>query len=77
MAQITIYLPDAIEHKIRKAAKAKKQSVSRWISERVTQNLDDTWPQEVLDAGGSCPDFPTVQELRAGFGPDSSRERFE
>lgn len=75
MAQITIYLPDAIEKKARKAAKAHKKSVSRWIADRVREDLADTWPKEVLDAAGSCPDFPTVEELRSGYGEDAPRER--
>ena len=35
MAQITIYLPDEIESKVRKAAKARRTSVSRWIADQV------------------------------------------
>jgi len=75
MAQIAIYLPDAIEKKARKAAKASKKSVSRWIADRVVEDLQDTWPKEVLDAAGACPDFPTVEELRKGYGEDAPGER--
>jgi muconolactone delta-isomerase len=74
MAQITIYLPDDIENKARKAAKARETSVSRWIAERVVDALQEVWPKGVLDAAGALPDFPDVEEIRAGYGKDSTRE---
>jgi len=74
MAKITIYLPDDIERKARKAAKKDHTSVSRWIAERVKQKLDHAWPPECLEAAGSCPDFPSLEELRSGYGHDAPRE---
>jgi hypothetical protein len=74
MAQITIYLPDEIENKARKAAKAKGTSVSRWIAQRVSDSLNNAWPKGVLDAAGAFPDFPSVEEIRKGYGKDSRRE---
>jgi hypothetical protein len=75
MAQLTIYLPDEIEHKARRAAKAGRKSVSRWVAEQVSRNLDHTWPQAVLDAAGAAPDFPDVVKLRKEQGRDAPRER--
>ena len=75
MAQITIYLPDEIENRARKAAKVKGTSVSRWIAERVVENLEHAWPKGVLDAAGAIPAFPDVVEIRAGYGKDAARER--
>ena len=74
MAQITIYLPDQLEKKARKAAKSHGKSVSRWISDQLARNLDDAWPAEVLEAAGAIPDFPALDELRNGYGPDMPRE---
>ena len=74
MAQMTNYLPDAIEKKARTAAKAHGKSVSRWIADQLVEHLDDTWPQAVLDAAGSIPDFPDLKELRKGYGADSPRD---
>lgn len=74
MAQITIYLPDEVESKARGAAKAKGQSVSRWIADQVLRDLDDRWPQSVLNAAGAIPDFPSLEEIRAGYGQDVPRE---
>jgi len=75
MAQLTIYLPDAVEKKAREQAKADGKSVSRWIADQIERNVDDTWPAEVLAAAGSIPDFPAADKLRQGYGTDSVRER--
>lgn len=77
MAQITIYLPDDLERKARKAAKASGKSVSRLIADEIAQSLNDSWPPAVLDAAGAIPDFPSLQELRRGYAPDARREPLE
>jgi hypothetical protein len=71
---LRIYLPDDIESKARKAARTKGKSVSRWITDQVVHSLDDTWPKAVLDAAGAFPDFPTLDEIRKGYGKDLPRE---
>jgi len=75
MAQITIYLPDELETKARKAAKARRESVSHWIAGQLERSLSDTWPKEVLDAAGALPDFPELKQIRKGYGKDAPRER--
>jgi hypothetical protein len=77
MAKLTIYLPDEVERKARKAAKENRTSVSRWIADEVKRKLDRSWPPEFLAAAGSCPDFPSLEELRKGHGPDAPREPFD
>ncbi len=77
MAQITIYLPDEVESKARRAAKADGKSVSRWIADQLASRLDDAWPRGVLDAAGAIPDFPSLEDIRKGYGPDAPRERLK
>ena len=77
MSKITIYLPDAVETKARKAAKANGKSVSRWIADQVLHNLSDVWPKGVLDAAGAFHDFPSLEEIRRGYGDDVPRESLE
>ncbi len=77
MANITIYLPDEIEKKARKAARNKKTSVSRWIAAEIEKSLKTTWPQSFLDAAGAFPDFPDIGELRSGYGEDAPREHID
>ena len=77
MSQITIYLPDEVEIKARKAARANGKSVSRWIADQVLHNLSDVWSKGLLDAAGAFPDFPSLEEIRRGYGDDVPRESLE
>ncbi|MBV9304414.1 MAG: hypothetical protein JOY62_06010 [Acidobacteriaceae bacterium] len=77
MAQITIYLPDDIENKARKAAQERQTSVSRWIADQISQNLRDTWPKSVLDAAGAVPEFLSLETIRRGYGRDVKRKSVE
>ena len=70
MAQVTIYLSDEVEARARKVAKARGTSLGRWIAERVAENVNSTWPPEVLAAIGAFPDFPEEAEIRSGYGAD-------
>ena len=74
MAQITIYLPDKLESQARKAAKAHRQPVSRWIADQLVRSLKHDWPKGVLDAAGALPDFPDLRTIRKGYGKDTPRE---
>lgn len=77
MAQITIYLPDEIENRARKAAKTKGASVSRWIAEQIVNSLQDSWPKSVVSAAGAFPNFPDVDDIRKGHGKDAARESID
>lgn len=75
MAQVTIYLDDETESKVKKAAESAGMSVSRWIATVLRDRSDNSWPPEVLALIGAWPDFPSLEELRAGYGPDIEREQ--
>ena len=77
MAQVTIYLPDDVEHRARAAASSQKISLGRWVAQRVTEELKTAWPPAVLAALGSFPDFPEEKTLRKGYGQDSRREKLD
>jgi predicted transcriptional regulator len=74
MAKITIYLPDEVEARVRKAARKEHTSVRRWIASQVIEKVNAAWPVEVLEAFGAIPDFPDAEELRRGYGEDARRE---
>jgi hypothetical protein len=74
MAHLTIYLPDAVERQVRKAAKESKLSVSKWVADRVGKTVESSWPAEFVALAGAFPDFPELEELRAGYGDDIPRE---
>jgi hypothetical protein len=73
MARITIHLPGAVASRVRENARANGKSVSRWVREMVVRNVGDSWPDAVLKAAGSMPDFPSLNEIRKGFGNDVPR----
>ena len=77
MAHLTIYLSDDVERRVRKAAKAGKVSISKWIADQVTQSVETSWPPEFLALAGAFPDFPDAGELRKGYGEDVPRESLD
>lgn len=77
MAHLTIYLNDDVEQRVRKAAKAARISVSKWVADRVTQSVQTAWPAEFLSLAGAFPDFPDAGELRKGYGEDVPRESLD
>jgi hypothetical protein len=75
MAQVTIYLDDAAERRVKAAARKAGVSVSRWIADLVENRTRTEWPAEVLELAGAWPDFPEPEDLRAQAGKDQLRER--
>jgi len=74
MGQVTIYLDEETEKKMVANAKAMGVSKSRWIAKAIREKLVDEWPATVRALPGSWPDFPTLDELRAGRDADVERE---
>jgi hypothetical protein len=77
MAHLTIYLTDDVERRVRKAAKAAKVSISKWVADRVSQSVETSWPPEFLALAGAFPDFPDADDLRKGHGEDVPRESLD
>ena len=77
MAHLTIYLTDDVERRVRKAAKAAKVSISKWVADRVRQSVETSWPPEFLALAGAFPDFPDADDLRKGYGEDVPRESLD
>ena len=74
MGQVTIYLEDAIENKMIKAAESAHLSKSKWIAKLIHEKVANEWPQSVVDIAGSWDDFPSIEELRKNTGIDAKRE---
>jgi len=75
MAQVTIYLNDAAERRVRAAARNSKVSVSRWVAELVESRTRTEWPPEARQLAGAWPDFPDLHQIRPRSGKDQSRGR--
>lgn len=76
MSQLTIYLDEDTERRLKTAAQSAGMSVSRWVATVIREKTETTWPQAVLDLAGAWPDFPTTEELRQDQPADHPREEF-
>ena len=75
MAQITIYIDNNLEEKIKEIAKNTGQSISKYISNAIEQKLNNSWNEDIKDLSGSWNDFPTIEEIRTNI-EDTKREEF-
>ena len=73
MSQLTIYLDDSLEEKVRQRAKLEGLSVSKWIAKSIQSSERDVWPPHVLESFGTWDDVPDVEELRRALGTDAPR----
>ncbi len=76
MGQVTIYLEDEIENRMKTAAKSAHLSKSKWIAKLIREKVANEWPRSVVDSVGSWEDFPTIEEIRKKSGVDAKREEF-
>ncbi len=74
MGQVTIYLEDEIENKMRASAKAMKLSKSKWIASVIKEKLVDEWPVSVQELAGAWRDFPSLEVIRDNPQSDVLRE---
>ena len=74
MGQVTIYLDDANEKRLKAAAKAAGIPVSRWIADLVQAKTRTVWPDSVHRLAGAWQDVPDLAIIRATAGEDSARE---
>lgn len=74
MGQVTIYLDDEAERRLKAAARKAGVSVSRWVAELVRNRTRTDWPEEVRRLAGAWPDFPDLAEIRRSSGKDRPRD---
>jgi hypothetical protein len=53
MPQLTIYIDEETEKRIKSAAKRVKSSVSSWVKEKLTESLETNWPKDYFSLFGS------------------------
>ncbi len=75
MSQVTLYLDEETNRKMRKAARAAGTSRSEWVAEAIRKRLALEWPEGFSKLAGAWRDFPPAEEIRKSTGRDARRER--
>ncbi|MDE2088404.1 MAG: CopG family transcriptional regulator [Gammaproteobacteria bacterium] len=74
MGQVTIYLDEENEKRLKAAAKAAGVPVSRWVASLVEKKTSTVWPESVRGLAGAWRDFPDLESIRKTGGKDGARE---
>jgi hypothetical protein len=74
MGQVTLYLDNETEDRMKSAAKAAGVSQSRWVSDLIRTKTATEWPAWVAEVVGSWTDLPSLEEIREGVPEDPPRE---
>ncbi len=79
MGQVTLYIDNETEEKLKAAAKAAGVSQSRWVADLIREKTATEWPASVVQLAGAWAedDFPSLEEIRRGLPPDLPRESFD
>lgn len=76
MAQITIYINNDLESKVKEIANSLDTSISKYISTVIEKNINNNWNPKIKNLAGSWSDFPTIEEIRSNNTLDAQREEF-
>ena len=73
MAQVTIYMDNSLEARIKEVAKQRGLSISKFIAKTLEQKVQSSWDEDVKKLSGSWSDFCSIDEIR-GATLDAPRE---
>ena len=76
MAQVTIYIPNALESQVKTMAASLGISISKFIAGTLEQKVQNEWSGSVRELAGAWSDFPDLEDIRANQKQDSAREEF-
>ena len=74
MGQVTIYLDQQTEVKMKAMIKKNGLSQSKWIAELIREKTANVWPDQIRNLAGAWKDMPLAEEIRKKMGVDSKRE---
>jgi hypothetical protein len=74
MGQVTIYLDQHTEYKMKTMIKKNGISQSKWIADLIREKTADVWPAHIQKLAGDWKDLPTAEEIRKNMGSDIKRE---
>jgi hypothetical protein len=78
MSQVTLYLDEETESRMKAAAQAAGVSQSKWVAELIREKSAKEWPASFAQLIGAWADedFPEEAELNGTVTPDLPREPF-
>lgn len=76
MGQVTIYLEDEVENRMKSAAESAHLSKSKWVAKLICEKVANEWPRSIVDSAGSWESFPAIEEIRKNSSVDAKREEF-
>jgi hypothetical protein len=76
MGQITIYLNNELESKVKEISKSLGTSISKYVASLLEKNIHSNWDPKTKELPGSWDDFPTIEEIRKNSTADVEREAF-
>jgi hypothetical protein len=74
MGQVTIYLDEQTDKKLRQAVEQSGLSKSQWITRLIKEKTSTEWPEVVREMVGEWRDVPEQEEIRKTEGKDLPRE---
>ena len=76
MAQVTIYMNNDLESKIKNIANSLGISISKFIANLLEQKVQNEWNTSTRQLAGSWNDFPSLEEIRDTKTQNIKREEF-
>ena len=74
MSQVTIYLDEQTDKKLRQAVDKSGLSKSQWITRLIKEKTATEWPEAVREMVGEWQEVFEQDEIRATAGDDLPRE---
>lgn len=65
MAQVTIYMHDSTELKVKKLAREMNLSISKYISTVLEEKTIESWSSDTKELSGAWEDFSSIEEIRS------------
>ena len=73
MGQLTVYIDEITFKKIETAAKRERQSISKWVKNRLLTALHNHWPENYFELFGSLKDSNLKRPEQLKFDNDLKR----
>jgi hypothetical protein len=74
MPQISLYVDTKTLKKIEKAAELNNTSISKWVTGKLAEHLEQNWPDNFINLYGAIDDNSFCAETIKDFSPDAERE---